>query len=118
MTQKCQRPLPPALGSGEHALTPEGKASIAASYQRAMVMVEKELGYSHGFVADPDQYVTLNPSDLLAAFSFLAEYHLLNISLAPMDEFQKYNGRCTAPELKRTNQTNPAAHPLGPFPPV
>ena len=34
------------LGDRDHALTPAGKASIAASYKKAMVMAEKELGQS------------------------------------------------------------------------
>ena len=58
-------------------------------------------------LADPTQYTTLSTSALLSAFSLTAEYHLLNISLAPIDEFDKYTGRSSTPTFKRTNPAKP-----------
>ena len=72
-----------------------------------MTMAENELGLCPGFLADPTQYTTLPTSDLLAAFSLTTEYQLLNISLAPIDEFDKYTGRSNTPTFKRTNPAKP-----------
>ena len=107
LAQKCPRPLPILLGDKDFPLTPAGQKSIAASYNRARIMAENELGHTEGLLEDPAQYSTLSAADLLAAFSLTAEYHLLNMSIAPMDQFEKYTGRCSKPIFRRTDPAKP-----------